>query len=60
MSYSLSVSGHADDETQVALAKAVGTVLRDAGSAVSSASWSGNGFSGDPRTLADPDGDEQA
>jgi hypothetical protein len=52
MSFWLSVSGHADQETQDALAAKVGTVLRDAGEAVSSASWSGNGFSGDPRDLA--------
>jgi len=61
MSFSLSVSGHADQEAQDALAARVGQVLKDAGPAVSSASWSGNGFNGDPRTLAKyPDGDEQA
>jgi hypothetical protein len=51
VSYSLLVSGHAEQAEQDALAAKIGLVLHEAGPAVSSASWSGNGFSGDPREL---------
>lgn len=51
MSWSLSASGHADNPgDEKALAAALGQAL--AGQTVSYASFSGSGFSGDPRELA--------
>jgi len=53
MSFSLSVSGHATDPAdEKILAASLGQVLKDAGPLVSYASFSGNGFVGDPRDLA--------
>ena len=56
MSWSLSASGHADNpELEKILAKNLGSVLAGAGNVVTSASFGGSTFSGDPRELA---GDE--
>lgn len=53
MSWTLSASGHADDpEAEKRLAAALGQALADQGTAVSLASFSGAGISGDPRDLA--------
>jgi hypothetical protein len=61
MSWSLSASGHADNhEAERRLAEALGQVLKDAGPVVSSASFGGSSYGGDPRLLAKPNGDEQA
>ena len=50
MSWSLSASGHADNpEAEQKIAARIGEVLAQAGEAVSYASFSGGGFSGDPR-----------
>lgn len=55
MSYSLSAYGHAEDpEQEKILATSIGQVLANAGLIVSSASFSGSGFTGDPRTLGTP------
>lgn len=55
MSWSLSASGHADNpDDEKALAAALGQSLAQAGATVSYASFSGSGFSGDPRDLAAP------
>lgn len=52
MSWSLNASGHTDPDTERQLAAAVGQVLGQAGDAVGNASFSGQAFAGDPRSLA--------
>lgn len=52
MSWSLSASGHTDDpETEKALAALIGAALKQAGDAVSTASFYGGSVSGDPREV---------
>lgn len=52
MSWSLSASGHSDDPAaEKALAALLGAALRQAGPAVSGATFGGSSFSGDPRDL---------
>ena len=56
MSWSLTASGHAETpEKELELAAALGTVLAEAGTAVSSAQFYSMGQAGgDPRSLASP------
>jgi hypothetical protein len=54
VSWSLSASGHASDPAQEKkLARMIGQLLAEAGTVVTSASFSGSSYSGDPRGLAE-------
>lgn len=54
MSFSLSVYGHiSDSQREKDLASQIGNLLRGYGTDISSASFSGSSFGGDPRALVD-------
>lgn len=55
MSWTLSANGHADnDADEQALARVIGQALSDAGQIVTYAAFNSGSFTGDPRTLAEP------